>query len=65
MVVELVNLLQQELLKQLVELGFESGRMKTGTPPRVDGRSLDFSKMIINLEMIIQKNFLIQILLNH
>lgn len=30
----------------LVELGFESGRMKTGTPPRVDGRSLDFSKMI-------------------
>ena len=31
----------------LVALGFESGRMKTGTPPRVDGRSLDFSKMII------------------
>lgn len=30
---------------QLVELGFESGRMKTGTPPRVDGRSLDYSKM--------------------
>ena len=30
----------------LVNLGFESGRMKTGTPPRVDGRSLDFSKMI-------------------
>ncbi len=30
----------------LIELGFESGRMKTGTPPRVDGRSLDFSKMI-------------------
>jgi tRNA uridine 5-carboxymethylaminomethyl modification enzyme len=29
----------------LVKLGFESGRMKTGTPPRVDGRSLDFSKM--------------------
>jgi tRNA uridine 5-carboxymethylaminomethyl modification enzyme len=25
--------------------GFESGRMKTGTPPRVDGRSLDYSKM--------------------
>jgi len=31
----------------LVSLGFESGRMKTGTPPRVDGRSLDFSKMLI------------------
>jgi len=30
----------------LVNLGFESGRMKTGTPPRVDGRSLDFSKMV-------------------
>jgi len=30
----------------LVKLGFESGRMKTGTPPRVDGRSLDFSKML-------------------
>lgn len=30
---------------QLVGLGFEAGRMKTGTPPRVDGRSLDYSKM--------------------
>lgn len=30
---------------QLLELGFESGRMKTGTPPRVDGRSLDYTKM--------------------
>ncbi|GAK88202.1 tRNA uridine 5-carboxymethylaminomethyl modification enzyme GidA [Nonlabens ulvanivorans] len=30
---------------QLVDLGFESGRMKTGTPPRVDGRSLDYTKM--------------------
>jgi tRNA uridine 5-carboxymethylaminomethyl modification enzyme len=35
------------ITKELVDLGFESGRMKTGTPPRVDGRSLDFSKMII------------------
>lgn len=34
------------LTEQLVALGFDSGRMKTGTPPRVDGRSLDFSKMI-------------------
>ena len=33
------------LTEQLVELGFESGRMKTGTPPRVDGRSLDYTKM--------------------
>ena len=29
----------------LVKVGFEAGRMKTGTPPRVDGRSLDYSKM--------------------
>lgn len=35
------------ITKDLVDLGFDSGRMKTGTPPRVDGRSLDFSKMII------------------
>lgn len=34
------------ITEQLVKLGFDSGRMKTGTPPRVDGRSLDFSKMI-------------------
>ena len=33
------------LTEQLVNLGFDSGRMKTGTPPRVDGRSLDYSKM--------------------
>lgn len=35
------------LTEQLVDLGFRSGRMKTGTPPRVDGRSLDYSKMDI------------------
>ncbi|SEA46972.1 tRNA uridine-5-carboxymethylaminomethyl(34) synthesis enzyme MnmG [Psychroflexus halocasei] len=34
------------ITKDLIDLGFEAGRMKTGTPPRVDGRSLDFSKMI-------------------
>ena len=32
------------ITERLVELGFESGRMKTGTPPRIDGRSLDYSK---------------------
>lgn len=34
------------ITEQLAELGFETGRMKTGTPPRVDARSLDYSKMI-------------------
>jgi tRNA uridine 5-carboxymethylaminomethyl modification enzyme len=33
------------ITEQLVSLGFDSGRMKTGTPPRVDGRSLNYSKM--------------------
>ena len=33
------------ITQDLLDLGFESGRMKTGTPPRVDGRSLDYSKM--------------------
>lgn len=35
----------QGITEQLVSLGFEAGRMKTGTPPRVDGRSLDYSRM--------------------
>lgn len=33
------------ITEQLIELGFEAGRMKTGTPPRVDGRSLDYDRM--------------------
>jgi tRNA uridine 5-carboxymethylaminomethyl modification enzyme len=35
------------ITEDLVNQGFEAGRMKTGTPPRVDGRSLDYSKMIV------------------
>ncbi|WP_431157067.1 tRNA uridine-5-carboxymethylaminomethyl(34) synthesis enzyme MnmG [Winogradskyella poriferorum] len=34
------------ITEELIAIGFDSGRMKTGTPPRVDGRSLDYSKMI-------------------
>jgi tRNA uridine 5-carboxymethylaminomethyl modification enzyme len=37
------------ITEDLLEFGFESGRMKTGTPPRVDGRSLDYTKMEIQL----------------
>jgi tRNA uridine 5-carboxymethylaminomethyl modification enzyme len=33
------------ITENLIDLGFQAGRMKTGTPPRVDGRSLDYSKM--------------------
>ena len=33
------------ITEQLIELGFEAGRMKTGTPPRIDGRSLDYDRM--------------------
>jgi tRNA uridine 5-carboxymethylaminomethyl modification enzyme len=34
------------LTEQLIQLGFQSGRMKTGTPPRIDGRSLNYEKMV-------------------
>ena len=37
------------ITEDLIQLGFEAGRMKTGTPPRVDGRSLDYSKMVEQL----------------
>ena len=33
------------ITKELINLGFKNGRMKTGTPPRLDGRSIDFSKV--------------------
>lgn len=35
------------ITEQLVSYGFESARLKTGTPPRIDGRSLDYSKMVV------------------
>ena len=44
------------ITEQLVTLGFEAGRMKTGTPPRVDGRSLDYSKWKNRKEMKILKS---------
>ena len=45
------------ITEQLIDLGFDSGRMKTGTPPRVDGRSLDFSKMIEQLGDVTPQKF--------
>jgi len=45
------------ITEQLVGLGFESGRMKTGTPPRVDGRSLDYSVMIPQPGDVIPEKF--------
>jgi tRNA uridine 5-carboxymethylaminomethyl modification enzyme len=46
--------------EDLIAAGFESGRMKTGTPPRVDGRSLDYSKMNEKKEMPSRISFPIQ-----
>ena len=45
------------ITEQLVGLGFDSGRMKTGTPPRVDGRSLDYSKMIVQPGDLVPEKF--------
>lgn len=45
------------ITEQLKDLGFESGRMKTGTPPRIDGRSLDYSKMEVQEGDKDPKNF--------
>lgn len=45
------------ITEQMVQLGFDSGRMKTGTPPRVDGRSLDYSKMTIESGDAIPEKF--------
>lgn len=45
------------ITEQLVNLGFEAGRMKTGTPPRVDGRSLDYSRMTVEAGDAIPEKF--------
>jgi tRNA uridine 5-carboxymethylaminomethyl modification enzyme len=45
------------ITEQLVQLGVDSGRMKTGTPPRVDGRSLDYSKMTVESGDAIPEKF--------
>ena len=45
------------ITKDLVDLGFDCGRMKTGTPPRVDGRSLDFSKMTVQPGDLVPEKF--------
>ncbi len=45
------------ITEQLIDLGFDSGRMKTGTPPRVDSRSLDYSKMIAQPGDVMPGNF--------
>jgi tRNA uridine 5-carboxymethylaminomethyl modification enzyme len=45
------------ITEQLTTFGFDSGRMKTGTPPRVDGRSLDYSKMILQPGDVVPEKF--------
>ncbi len=45
------------ITEQLLDFGFDSGRMKTGTPPRVDGRSLDYQKMILQPGDLLPEKF--------
>jgi len=45
------------ITENLLELGFEAGRMKTGTPPRVDGRSLDYTKMEVQYGDLFPEKF--------
>lgn len=45
------------ITEQLAELGFRTGRMKTGTPPRLDGRTIDFSKMQEQLGDVTEESF--------
>lgn len=45
------------ITEQLIKLGFEAGRMKTGTPPRIDGRTLDYNKMEVQEGDVVMDKF--------